>query len=111
MKVCAESTSMSVEMGDRHDQMLREHLGSLRTSGDAGTFATAEGALLYVQSLERRQHAQSRFRRMAGYLQPLIDFLMIYTPALDIMVQFDPNPSVIVWGALKALLQVGLPVL
>ena len=111
MKVFDDSNPPLVDIADHSDQRLREHLSSLSNSDDASTFATAEGVLHHVRSLERRQHAQSRFRRMAGYLQPLIDFLMMYTPALDIMVQFDPNPSAIVWGSLKALLQASTPTL
>ena len=92
------------EVSEQRVQPLREHLSILRKSYD-GASATVEDVLREVRSLERRQHSQSRFRRMARYLEPLIDFLMMYSPALDIIVQFDANPSAIIWGSIKALLK------
>ena len=48
------------------------------------------------------------FRRIARYLEPLLDFLMMYSPVLDIIVQCDANPSALVWGSLKALLKASM---
>ncbi|KAK0507475.1 hypothetical protein JMJ35_009998 [Cladonia borealis] len=102
MKSSYGSKVATTKTPDHIDQAIREYLSNLRNSYDGDNTATAEGVLHEVQSLERRQYAQSRFRRIAAYLQPLLGFFMMYSPALDMMVQFDPNPSTIVWGSLKS---------
>ena len=93
-----------------YDRTLRDHLSSLRSTFDGSNFATVDGLLQEVRVLESRQHVQSRFCRMASRLQSLTDFLAMYSPVLDLMVQFDPNPSVLVWGSLKCVLQARTPV-
>ena len=105
MRILRSLRSVSAQNQDSGDGALEVHLTDLRESycGDAHT--AVEDVLREVQSLEKRQYAQSRFRRLARYLEPLIDFLMMYSPALDIIVQYDANPSAIVWGSLKALLK------
>lgn len=98
-----------VEVPNCYDQTLRENLSSLKSTFDDGAFVTVEALLHEVRSLQNNQRVQSRFRRVAGHLQPIIDFLMMYSPALDLMVQFDPNPSVLVWGSVKFILQARAP--
>ena len=66
-----------------------------------------EVALREVQSLEQECLSKSRFRRLTRHLEPLIDFLIMYSPAVDILVQFDANPSAVVWGSLKAIIKAG----
>ena len=108
MEAYSKSRSAAANISDYGKQTLREHLSSLRKSYDCSASTTIEDVLREVQSLERRQYARNRFRRMARYLEPLIDFLMMYSPALDIIVQFDANPSAIIWGSLKALLKASM---
>lgn len=108
MEACDELVSRGTENLSHNDQVLREHLSSLRELCDGGGSATVQDVLHEVRSLERRQYDRSRFRRIARYLTPLIDFLMMYSPALDIIVQYDVNPSAIVWGSLKSLLQASM---
>lgn len=60
-----------------------------------------------IQILEKRQEQSSRFRQLCCRLEPLVKFLVMYSPAVDIMVQFDVQPSVLIWGSLKAILNVG----
>ena len=103
------SVSRGAENLNHNDQALKEHLSCLRElCDDGGGSATVQDVLHEVQSLERWQHDRSRFRRIARYLTPLIDFLMMYSPALDIIVQYDVNPSAIVWGSLKSLLKASM---
>ena len=86
---------------------LKEDLTGLRTpDGDANT--TVEDVLREVQLLEKRQYTQSRFGRILRSLEPLLDFLIMYSPAVDMIVQYDPSPSALIWGALKALLKVSM---
>lgn len=89
------------------DDALEKYIGGLRESGHSDASTTVEDVLQEVRLLERQQSTQSRFRRLAHYLEPLLDFLMMYSPALDVIAQYDANPSALVWGCLRALLQVG----
>ncbi|KAL9637039.1 MAG: hypothetical protein Q9204_002023 [Flavoplaca sp. TL-2023a] len=59
-----------------------------------------------VQPLEDVKNKKSRFRRLCRKLEPLINFVMMYSPAVDMMVQFDAHPSALIWGSLKAILNI-----
>ena len=39
-------------------------------------------------------------------MEPLIDFLTRYSPAIGMMVQYEVTPTALIWGSLKALLEV-----
>ena len=67
-----------------------------------------EEELQKIQSLEQKCLSKSRFRRLTFHLEPLIDFLLMYSPAVDIIVQFDANPSAVIWGSLKAIIKASL---
>lgn len=73
-----------------------------------GTKHEIEQLLNNIQRLEEQYSSKSRFRRFSRCIEPLIGFLVMYSPAVDMLVQYDVSPSAIVWGSLKALLQVGL---
>ena len=80
---------------------------ALLTKGiELGTQAQVENALQDIEALEHRYYSRSRFRRFSRCVEPLVDFLVMYSPAVDMLVQYDVSPSAIVWGSLKALLQV-----
>ena len=98
-------------MPDAHGGVLQEHLRTLVTASEGGSYAQVEDVLREVQSLERRQHAKSRFRRLARCLEPLVEFLIMYSPAVDTIVQYDVTPSAVVWGSLKTLIKAGFPML
>lgn len=72
-----------------------------------GTETEVVQMLADVQTLEKRQEQSSRFRQFCSRLEPLVKFLVMYSPAVDIMVQFDVQPSALIWGSLKAILNVG----
>ena len=91
-----------------HDRALQKHLSSLERSQNGAHFAEVDDVLQEVRSLETRRHAQSRFRRLARYLEPLIDFLVMYSPAVDMLVQYDVSPSAVVWGSLRTLIKVSV---
>lgn len=71
-----------------------------------GTESEVVQMLADVQSLEKRQEQRSRFRQLCHRLEPLVRFLVTYSPAVDILVQFDVQPSALIWGSLKAILKV-----
>lgn len=91
-----------------HDRALQEHLSNLENSPDGATYAKVEDVLCQVRSLEAQQHARSRLCRLARYLEPLLDFLVMYSPAVDMIVQYDVSPSAVVWGSLKTLIKVSV---
>lgn len=70
------------------------------------SLASMEDVLQEVQNLENQQLYKSRFRRLTCRLEPLIDFFIRYSPAIDMMVQYEVAPSALIWGVLKALLEV-----
>lgn len=59
-----------------------------------------------IQDLEKRQGRSSRFRLLCRRLEPLVKFLAMYAPAVDMLVQFDVQPSALIWGSLRAILNV-----
>ena len=61
----------------------------------------AETNLLQTSTIFR-----SRAHRFIMALEPLVQFLSRYATAVDTLVQYDVNPSAIVWGTLKTLLVV-----
>lgn len=62
--------------------------------------------LANTRALETRHNQSSRFRHICRRLEPLVKFLVMYSPAVDMMVQFDVHPSALIWGSLKAILNV-----
>lgn len=92
-----------------HNRAIQENPNSVEESRDCGTYSQVEDALREVQSLERQQYTKSRFRRLARRLEPLIDFLIVYAPTVDMLVQYDVNPSAVVWGSLKTLIKASNP--
>ena len=104
-------TNSAKNLPDDHHGVLQGPLRTLETASNGGSYAQVEDVLREVQSLERRQHTKSRFRRLTRCLEPLVDFLVMYSPAVDTIVQYDVNPSAVVWGSLKTLIKAGCPVL
>lgn len=103
-------TNSVSRMPEAHDRALQGHFHSLENSSDGVAYAQVEDVLREVQSLERRQYTRSRFRRLARCLEPLLDFLIMYSPAVDMIVQYDVSPSAVVWGSLKTLIKASHPV-
>ena len=108
MGISGSSRARSAQYQDSGDRALKEHLTDLRNSNHDDAYTTVEDVLREVRLLEKQQYAQSQFRRIARYLEPLLDFLMMYSPALDIIVQYDASPSAVIWGSLKALLKASM---
>lgn len=94
-------------MPEACDRALRTLLHGLEMSTDGVVYAQVEDVLREVQSLERQSKTKSRFRRLARCVEPLLDFLVMYSPAVDIIVQYDVTPSAVVWGSMKTLIKVG----
>ncbi|QSZ32069.1 hypothetical protein DSL72_001638 [Monilinia vaccinii-corymbosi] len=58
-----------------------------------------------VRALERHNFASSRYRKVGKTIEPIIDFLTRFSPAVDMMVQGTSTAS-LVWGSLRAVLMV-----
>lgn len=86
---------------------IQYYISHLEQGAEVGAYAQVKSALQDVQALECAHYSKSRFRRLSRCMEPLIDFLLMYSPAVDILVQFDVNPSAVVWGAVRSLLKVG----
>ena len=94
-----------MDLSPAHCDELPIYVNGLIISNDDELIAEVEDVLREVQSLESRQRASSRFRRLIGHLEPLIEFLIMYSPAVDMLVQYDVSPSAVVWGSLKTLIK------
>ena len=68
--------------------------------------ASLQDFVAEVQSLQTFGVFRSRVHRFLVALDPLAQFLSRYASVVDTIVQYDVNPSAIVWGSLKALLVV-----
>lgn len=60
----------------------------------------------YIAELEARHLKTSGVRRVFATAQPLVDGLMQYTAAVDVMIQADPTVSALIYGGAKLVLQV-----
>lgn len=85
---------------------IQHYINHLGKGAEIGAYAQVESALQDVQALEYAHYSTSRFRRLSRCMEPLVDFLLMYSPAVDILVQFDVSPSAVIWGAVRSLLKV-----
>jgi len=66
---------------------------------------TINDVLLDVQHLEKYQAMFSKTRQISRRIEPVIKFLQRYAIAVDVFVQFDPQPSALAWGCLRFLIE------
>lgn len=59
-----------------------------------------------VEHLDRLHFPSSKVRRLVARLEPFLQFLDRHAKALDSMVQVYPNPSALIWGTFKVILEV-----
>ena len=59
-----------------------------------------------VEHLDRLHFSSSKVRRLVARLEPFLQFLDRHAKALDSMVQVYPNPSALIWGTLRVILEV-----
>jgi hypothetical protein len=67
---------------------------------------SATGLSDYISNLQVQHQKKSGIRKTFTFLQPLVDGLMQYTSAVDVMVQADPTVSALIYGGAKLVLQV-----
>lgn len=59
-----------------------------------------------LEDLDRVHFSSSKVRRLVARLEPFLYFLDRHARALDSMVQFYPNPSALIWGFFRVILEV-----
>lgn len=59
-----------------------------------------------VHALERQHSVSSKYRNFGHTLEPVVDFFVKFGPAIDSAVQYGSTPSTLLWGALKAVINV-----
>ena len=70
---------------------------------------TLRNVLANVRDLDRAHASSSTSRSLARRIDPFLRFLDRHAKALDSMVQAYPNPSALIWGIVKVMLEVFLP--
>lgn len=60
----------------------------------------------YITDLELQHRKKNGIRRVFSSAQPLVDGLLQYTSAVDVMIQADPTASALIYGGAKLVLQV-----
>ena len=90
-----------------NEDVVRQYIGTLPDDEKSRfSFTTVEDILANARALEKQQAIFSRTRRISSRMEPVVKFLQRYARAVDIMVQFDVNPSALAWGCLRFLLEV-----
>ena len=59
-----------------------------------------------IQALRDSRIFRGRTRRFIHALEPLVHFLSRYAKAVDILVQYNANPSALIWGSLRVVIVV-----
>jgi hypothetical protein len=70
------------------------------------TQTTLTEVLCQARDLDQKHITSSTTRRISNRLEPLFQFLDRYGRALDSLAQVQPKPSAIIWGILRAILEV-----
>lgn len=73
---------------------------------DAQTLVSATHLSSYITELEAKHQKKNGIRRAFATAQPLVDGLLQYTAAVDVMIQADPTVSALIYGGAKLILQV-----
>ena len=77
------------------------------TDGDLDhSLVSATQLSRYITELEAQHRKKSGVRRAFVSAQPLVEGLMQYTAAVDVMIQADPTVSALIYGGAKLVLQV-----
>ena len=62
--------------------------------------------LANVRDLEISLASSSKSRSLISRIDPFLRFIDRHAKALDSMVQFYPNPSALIWGIVRVILEV-----
>lgn len=70
------------------------------------SIVSADSLSRFVKNIETQHRKRSFTRRVFKSLQPLVDGLLQYTNAVDVMIQADPTAGALIYGGAKLVLQV-----
>ena len=57
-----------------------------------------------IQSLDKFHLTTRKSRQIARRLQPFVDFIERYSPAVDVGIQGTVSPATLIWGCLRAII-------
>ncbi|KAB8304342.1 hypothetical protein EYC80_003752 [Monilinia laxa] len=86
---------------------LQKYLNKLRSTGSCQLEANVEDLMKEIELLENYYPSNDDSQCLGREISPLIDFLTICGPAVDMMIQCYPAPSALVWSSTKVLLEIG----
>jgi hypothetical protein len=68
---------------------------------------TKEDLVRELTTADEAHRVKSIGRTVSKRMAPLVDCILQYSSAIDVMSNIDPVPVCVVWGAVKIVLQVG----
>ncbi|RAL59886.1 hypothetical protein DID88_000513 [Monilinia fructigena] len=89
------------------DIPLQKYLNKLQSTGSCQLGANVEDLMKEIELLENYYPSNDDSQRLGRKISPLIDFLTICGPAVDMMIQCYPAPSALIWNLTKVLLEIG----
>ena len=100
----------TVPGGDPQSPLFRafERFCSTVSQAEKAAFSglTLNDVFARLEHLDRVHFSSSKLRRLIARLEPFLYFLDRHARALDSMVQVYPNPSALIWGLLRVILEV-----
>ncbi|KAF7863788.1 hypothetical protein EAF04_006753 [Stromatinia cepivora] len=89
------------------DTLLQKYVNKLQSTGNCCLGANVEDLMKEIELLECYYPSNNNSQCFNRKISPLIDFLTICGPAVDMMIQCYPAPSALVWSATKTLVEIG----
>ncbi|KAF7919646.1 hypothetical protein EAE99_008498 [Botrytis elliptica] len=87
--------------------LLQNYIDKLQSAGNYSLGANVEDLMKEIELLETYYPSNNDSKCFSQRISPLIDFLTMCGPAVDMMIRCYPAPSALVWSATKALLEIG----
>lgn len=88
------------------DTPLQKYVNKLRSTSSCQLGANVEDFMKEIELLENYYPSNDESQCFGRKISPLIDFLTICGPAVDMMIQGYPAPSALIWNSTKVLLEV-----
>lgn len=103
-EMCLEDESKFLPV----NTLLQNYVDELQSTDNCCSGANVEDILKEIELLENYYPSNNNSQCFSRNISPLIDFLTICGPAVDMMIQSYPAPSELVWSSMKALLEVSM---
>ncbi|QSZ37443.1 hypothetical protein DSL72_008539 [Monilinia vaccinii-corymbosi] len=89
------------------DTLLQKYIDKLPSTSSCHLVANVEDLMKEIELLENYYPSNDGSQSFGRKISPLVDFLTICGPAVDMIFQCYPAPSDLIWSATKALLEIG----